>query len=191
MWASVGKIKLNHYFIQRMQQSGSLMHFLSMTPQWPQTTLLCFCLWSDEGRGQGGMEREREYSTTKSVVREIPLRLQRAMTCLITFMFDWVQCSLKLAWRKWDFPSQNITLHPSSKPSIKVLYILPLCQFYRSHQAPSALPSFPSHTSHWSDQNKPPRRNNDSVPWESMKSLKQAHAVIPNLHMFCRTNAAL
>lgn len=44
-----------------------------------------------------------------------------------------------------------------------------------------------SHTLHWSDQNKPTRHNNDYVPWKSINSLKQAHAVIPTLHMFSNT----
>lgn len=64
------------------------------------TTLTVVPLFNGVMRGERGLEREN----CKSVVREIPLRLQRAMTCLITFMFDWVQCSLKVAWRKLDFP---------------------------------------------------------------------------------------
>lgn len=118
-----------------------------MTLLWPQPLWL-FCLWSDGGEDEGGTESGRGGGGAGTVSlwseREIPAQPQRAMTCLITFMFDWVQGSLKLAWRKWDFPSQNITLHPSSKPSITVLYILPLCQFYRSHQALSRLTSSPT-----------------------------------------------
>lgn len=133
--------------------------------------LLCLCLWAAEwARMQGRM------------VRAVPPRPQRAMTCVInTFMFDWLHCSLKLAWRKWDFPSQNITLHPSSKPSIKVLYSSQFYQFYKSHQTLPAL--------HRSDQNKVTRHNKDCIPWKPINCLMQAHAVIPALQTLLNTAA--
>ena len=142
------------FFIKQEPWNGSLTYFFRVTSQWPQPLrLLCLCLWSHEGEGEGGRhESEREgVLYCDSVVREIPPWLQRAMTCLITFMFDRVHGSPKLACRKWDFPSQNITLHASSKPSIKVPYSLLLCQFYRSHQA-TLRPHLLSHTLHRSDR---------------------------------------
>lgn len=186
--------KKGFFFIKQGPWNGSLVYFFRVTSQWPQPLRLsCLCLWSDEGEGEGGRDESERAGEgvlyCNSVVRGIPLRLQRAMTCLITFMFDRVHCSLKLAWRKWDFPSQNITLHPSSKPSIKVPYSLPLCQFYRSHQATLGLTFSPTHCT-----GPTKRHNNDCIPWKSMQSLKcELMLWQRSLHVseHCRTNTAL
>lgn len=99
---------------------------------------LCLCLWRGEGGSKGWMDGVREHLTSE--VRGGPSMATGAMTCLITFAFDWVQCALKVARRKWDFPLPKYypaSLFQAIRQGSVQFTALPV---YRSHQAPAASP---------------------------------------------------